>query len=94
MAQTTRNGEWLEVIKQTRAECEIVHYKQNRTVPTVTKEAVKLLPLPKPQLRAHGRTDKFKRPESHPTKECTRACVICIMTEPKYYYCPITLVMT
>jgi hypothetical protein len=47
-----------------------------------------------PAARAHGRTDKSKRPESHPTKECTRACVICLKTEPKYYYCPITLVMT
>jgi hypothetical protein len=39
---------------------------------------VKLLPLPQPQLRAHGRTDKSKRPESHPTKECARACVLCL----------------
>jgi hypothetical protein len=54
----------------------------------------KLLPLPQPQLRAHGRTDKSKRPESHPTMECARACVLCLQTEPKYYYCPITLVMT
>jgi hypothetical protein len=38
MAETTSNGEWLEARKQTRAECEIVHDKQNRTVPTVTKE--------------------------------------------------------
>jgi hypothetical protein len=54
---------------------------------------VKLLPLPQPQLRAHGRTVKSKRPESHPTTECTRACVLFLKTEPKYYYCPITLVM-
>jgi hypothetical protein len=55
---------------------------------------VKLLPLPQPPLRAHGRTDKSKRPESHPTKECARARVLCLNTEPNYYHCPITLVMT
>jgi hypothetical protein len=60
----------------------------------VLRGCVKLLPLPQPQLRAHGRTDKSKRPESHPTAECARACVLCLNTEPKYYYCPITLVMT
>jgi hypothetical protein len=38
MAQTTSNGEWLEAIKQTRAECEIAQDKQNRMVPTLTKE--------------------------------------------------------
>jgi hypothetical protein len=37
---------------------------------------VKLPPLPQPQLRAHGDTDKYKRPESHPTKECARACMM------------------
>jgi hypothetical protein len=60
----------------------------------VLRGCVKLLPLPQPPLRAHGRTDKSKRPESHPTNECARACVLCLKTEPKYYYCPITLVMT
>jgi hypothetical protein len=55
---------------------------------------VKLRPLPQPQLRAHIRTDKSKRPESHLTKECACACVLCLKTEPKYYYFPITLVMT
>jgi hypothetical protein len=54
---------------------------------------VKLLPPPQPQLCAHGRTDKSKRPESHPSTDCARACVLCLKTEPKYYYCPITLVM-
>jgi hypothetical protein len=44
---------------------------------------VKLLQLPQPPLRA--RTDKSKRPESHPTKECARACVRCLKTEPNYY---------
>jgi hypothetical protein len=44
--------------------------------------------------RPHGRTDKSKRPESHPTKECARARVRCLKTEPSYYYCPITLVMS
>jgi hypothetical protein len=55
---------------------------------------VRLLPLPQPQLGAHGRTDKSKRTESQSTKECARVCVLCIREEPKYYYCPITLVMT
>jgi hypothetical protein len=60
----------------------------------VLRGCVELLPLPQPQLRAHGRTDKSKRPEIHPTKECARVCVLCLKTEPKYYYCTITLVMT
>jgi hypothetical protein len=47
-----------------------------------------------PPARPHGRTDKSKRPESHPAKECARACVRCLKTEPNYYYCPITLVMS
>jgi hypothetical protein len=47
-----------------------------------------------PRARPHGRTDKSKRPESHPTKECARARVRCLNTEPNYYYCPITLVMS
>jgi hypothetical protein len=34
---------------------------------------VKLLPLPQPH------------PESHPTKECARARVRCLKTEPNYY---------
>jgi hypothetical protein len=56
--------------------------------------SVKLLPLLQPQLRAHGCTDKSKRTESHRTKECARARVRCLKTEPQYYYCPITLVLT
>jgi hypothetical protein len=36
--------------------------------------------------------DDPKRPESHPTKECARARVRCLNTEPRYYCCPITLV--
>jgi hypothetical protein len=28
--------------------------------------------------RTHGCTDKSKRPESHPTKECVRVCVRCL----------------
>jgi hypothetical protein len=43
---------------------------------------------------AHGRSDKSKRPESHSTKDCARARVFHLKTEPNYYYCPITLVMT
>jgi hypothetical protein len=55
----------------------------------------KLLPLPQPpRARPNGRTDESKRPESHPTKECARARVRCLNTEPNYYYCPITLVMS
>jgi hypothetical protein len=60
----------------------------------VLRGCVKLLPLPQPPLRAHGRTDKSMCPESHPTKECARARVRCLKTEPNYYHCPITLVMT
>jgi hypothetical protein len=45
--------------------------------------AVKLLLLPQPQLRAHIGTDKSKRPESHSTKDCARACILCLKTEPK-----------
>jgi hypothetical protein len=42
-------------------------------------DIVKLLPLPHPpRARPHGRTDKSKRPESHPTKECARARVRCL----------------
>jgi hypothetical protein len=48
----------------------------------------------KPPVHPHGRTDKSKRPESHPTKECACACVRFLNTEPNYYYCPITLVMS
>jgi hypothetical protein len=61
----------------------------------VLRGCVKLLPLLQPPLRA--RTDawkKSKRPESHPTKERARARVRCRKTEPNYYYCPITLVMS
>jgi hypothetical protein len=60
----------------------------------VLRGCVKLLPLPQPQPRARGRRDKSKRTESHSTKECAGACVLCLKAEPKYYYCPITLVMT
>jgi hypothetical protein len=41
------------------------------------------LPLPQPSL--HRRTEKSKRPESHPTKECARARIRCLKTEPNYY---------
>jgi acyl transferase domain-containing protein len=66
----------------------------------VLRGCVKQLPLPQPPMRArtdaqtHGRTDAPKRPGSHPTKECARARVSCLNTEPNYYYCPITLVMS
>jgi hypothetical protein len=55
----------------------------------------KLLPLPHPpRARPHRRTDKSKRPESNPTKECARARERCLNTEPKYYDWPIHLVMS
>jgi hypothetical protein len=44
--------------------------------------------------RTHERTNESKRPESHPTKACARARVRCLNTEPNYYYCPITLLMS
>jgi hypothetical protein len=45
----------------------------------ILEVVVKLLPLPHPpRARPHGRTDKSKLPESHPTKECARACVRCL----------------
>jgi hypothetical protein len=58
----------------------------------VLRGCVRLLPFPQSQLRA--RTDKSKRPERHPTKERARVCLRCRKTEPNYYYCPITLVMS
>jgi hypothetical protein len=62
--------------------------------PETAAEIIRILPLPQPPLRALGRTKKSKRQESHPTKECARARVRCLKTEPKYYYYSITLVMT
>jgi hypothetical protein len=45
----------------------------------VLRGCVKLLPLPHPpRARPHGRMDKTKRPESHPTKECARERVRCL----------------
>jgi hypothetical protein len=41
--------------------------------------------------RTHG---QIQAPRENPTKECARACVRCLNTEPNYYYCPITLVMS
>jgi hypothetical protein len=55
---------------------------------------VKLLPLTQPPVHPHGSTGEPKRPESHPTKECARARVHYLTTEPNYYYCPMTLVMS
>jgi hypothetical protein len=69
--------------------------KKNGMVMYRSLVSVKLLPLPHPpRARPHGHTDEPKRPESHPTKECARARVRCLNTEPNYYYCPITLVMS
>jgi hypothetical protein len=55
-------------------------FKEGQKICDAQKYVVKLLPLPQHQLRAHGRTDKSKRPESHPTTECARACVLCLKT--------------
>jgi hypothetical protein len=44
----------------------------------VLRGCVKLLPLPHPPVRAHIRTDKSKRPESHPTKARAHARVCCL----------------
>jgi hypothetical protein len=49
----------------------------------VLRGCVKLLPLPQPPVaRPHGRTDKSKRPESHPTQERARSRLRCRKTEP------------
>jgi hypothetical protein len=77
-------GDWIPVWSKN---------KNKKRKDDMVQDGVKVLPLPQPHLCAHGRTDKSKRPESHPTKECARACVLCLKSEPKYYYCPITLVM-
>jgi hypothetical protein len=50
----------------------------------VLRGCVKLLPLTQPPV-LHGHMDGPKRPESHPTKECARALVRCLSTEPNYY---------
>jgi hypothetical protein len=71
--------------------CRLILHQANNL--QVLRGCVKLRLLPQPQLRTHIRTDKSKRPESHATKECARAFVLCLKTEPKYYYYPITLVM-
>jgi hypothetical protein len=46
----------------------------------VMRGCVKLRTLPQPQLRAHIRTDRSERQESHSTRECARACVLCLKT--------------
>jgi hypothetical protein len=61
----------------------ILHQANNLQV---LRGCFKLLPIPQPQPRTHGRTDKSKSPEIHPTKECARARVRCLKTEQKYYY--------
>jgi hypothetical protein len=75
--------------------CHLILHKANSL--QLLRGRVKLLPLPHPPCapaRTHERTDKSKHPESHPTKECARACVSCCKTEPHYYYCTINLVMS
>jgi hypothetical protein len=53
--------------------CKIFHNESERYWPSVP--GVKLLPLPQPpRARPYGGTDEPKHPESHPTKECARAC--------------------
>jgi hypothetical protein len=73
--------------------CHLILHEANSL--QVLRGCAKLPPLPHPPLaRPHMRTDKSKRPEIHPTKERARARVRCLNTEPNYYYCPITLVMS
>jgi hypothetical protein len=64
-------------LKQTYGFINPTHLDKNYN--KMTAPTVKLLPLPHPpRARPHGRTDKPKRPESHPTKECARARVRCL----------------
>jgi trehalose utilization protein len=58
--------------------CHLILHEAN--IPQLLRGCVKLLPLPQPPMRA--RTDEPKRPEGHPTKECARARVRCLNTEP------------
>jgi hypothetical protein len=62
----------------------IVTFRQD-TVTICNSESSELLSGPRaPRALPHRRTDKSKRPDSHPTKECARACVHCLNTEPNY----------
>jgi hypothetical protein len=56
--------------------------------------SVKLLPLPQPPVRA--RTDARMNPSAQRATQLRSvlARVRCINTETKYYYCPITLLMS
>jgi hypothetical protein len=76
--QDTLNGSVLNVAAVIKNVVALINYYHSRN----------------PRARPHGRRDKSKRPESHPTKERARACVRCLNTEPNYYYCPITLVLS
>jgi hypothetical protein len=60
----------------------------------VLRGCVKLLPLPQPPVRA--RTDAQTNPSAQRATQLRSvlARVRCLNTEPDYYYCPITLVMT
>jgi hypothetical protein len=60
----------------------------------VLRGCVKLLPLLQPPLRA--RTDARTNPSAHRATQLRSvlARVRCLKTEPNYYYCPITLVMS
>jgi hypothetical protein len=60
----------------------------------VLRGCVKLRPLLQPQLRArtYAQTNPSAQRATQLRSAC--ACELCLKTEPKYYYCPITLVMT
>jgi hypothetical protein len=60
----------------------------------VLRGCVKLLPLTQPLVYAHIHTDIAKHTESHSPQEYDDVCVLCLNTDHKYYYCPITLLMT
>jgi hypothetical protein len=85
----------VKYVGREHAEHSMACIKKNYNISSDWNGHCKTNPTPAtPRARPHGRTDKCKRPESHPTKECARACVRFLNTEPNYYYCPITLVMS
>jgi hypothetical protein len=84
-SSTVYNSYYMPIIEYGRPatplsfkECDVLNYSHSHNPPCAP----------------HRRTDEPKRPESHRPKECARARVRCLNTEPNYYYCPITLVMS
>jgi hypothetical protein len=67
---------------------------QQANRPQVLRGCVKLLPLPQPPLRS--RTDARTNPSAQRATQLRSvlAHVRCLKTEPNYYCCPITLVMS